>query len=99
MRSAVLGLVFLSFLILPAWSAFAQTTGGQQGTQGAQDPAAVVIAFTTAAKAKNYDLAMTYFADNAVVINNTGPNFGEKAERYTNLNDIRKQFVETVPAD
>ena len=99
MRRAVLGLVFLSFLIWPAWSAFAQTGGGQQGTQGAQDPATVVVAMLNAAKSKNYDLAMTYFADNAIVVNNTGPSFGEKAETYTNLNDIRKKFVEGAPAD
>src|SRR5919201_1741272 len=99
MRRAVPSLVILSFLILPAWSAFAQTGGGQQGTQSAQDPAAVVTAMLNAGKAKDYDLAMTYFADNATVVNNTGPNFGEQAETYTNLNDIRKKFVETVPAD
>ena len=99
MRRTVLSVVFLSFLILPAWSAFAQTGGGQQGTQGAQDPATVVTAMLNAGKSKNYDLAMTYFADNATIVNNAGPSFGEQAETYTNLNDIRKKFVETVPAD
>ena len=99
MRRTVLSVVFLSFLILPAWSAFAQTGGGQQGTQGAQDPATVVTAMLNAGKSKNYDLAMTYFADNATIVDNTGPNFGENAETYTNLNDIRTKFVETAPSD
>src|SRR6476659_261251 len=99
MRRLVLGMVFVSLLLLPAWSAFAQTEGGQQATQGAQDPAAVVTAMLNAAKAKDYDLAMTYFADNATIIDNAGPNFGEAAETYTSLNDIRTKFVETAPTD
>jgi ketosteroid isomerase-like protein len=79
-------------MILPALPALAQTGGPQ-------DPVAVVTAFTNAAKAKNFDLAMTYFADNATMTDNTGATFGGGTTTYTNLNDIRKQFVETTPTD
>lgn len=95
MRRCVLGLVFLSLLILPTSAAFAQTGGGQ----GSQDPVEVVTGFLNAGKSKNYDLAMTYFADNATITNKVGQVFGGGTETYTTGDQIRKQFIETAPSD
>ncbi|MDQ3928465.1 MAG: nuclear transport factor 2 family protein [Chloroflexota bacterium] len=92
----IMGIVaLLALLILPAGAVFAQAGDAQ----GAQDPVAVVTAFINASKSKNYDLAMTYFAENATITNNASTAFGGPAETYTTGSQIRSQFVETAPGD
>lgn len=95
MRKILIGLLFFSIMALPVTAAFAQT-GTQQSGQG---PGAVLTTLLDAIKAKNYDLAMTYFADNATVVDNTGTAFGGSVQTHASAADIRKGFVETAPSD